>query len=178
MAEIAKKIKIKGSDGDTYGWIMIDDDKVAFKWDSKSKAPSMVQGIYALMQDKDVYHMMRRYCQEGFRKNDWVILEFEGMSGCRDYSIQILKYFGGAYRTVQRTHLLHVSCAEKLNEGVPYIWIGDFVELCNFIGVQLALPRKYFRRDSRVKYLYEHAYEIDDINHGGKVQNYFGGEKQ
>ena len=85
------------------------------------------------------------------------------MSGRTDYFITIGNSVGGF--TVPNTkHLLHVSCAEKLNEGFgdreSKMYIGDFVELVAYMGWNIrGISPKKLRKQSGVKYIRPHYVE-------------------
>ncbi len=113
-----------------------------------------------IISDKHVRRMIREY-QETKRVHKFQINSTKGMSGREDYYINFYNKYG-----VQTwgKKLLHISCEGKINQGVPCIYIGDFVELISYISKNEPwniLPRKKARRLSNCRYIKEFYYSND-----------------
>ena len=63
--------------------------------------------------------------------NPIFIKDREGISGCYDISLYVSKaYHKWAEEIgVKKVLNLHISCADKLNEGIPDMFVGDLLEI-------------------------------------------------
>ncbi len=151
---IAKKVKFENAG---YGWLVIEDKKVGYKH-SNGVMPAANDVLNLMLADKDIRRMCRAYAYTE-RKKYYYIDHREGMSGCIDFFINFTAFFGGETHIVKRKKLLHVSCEGKLNEEIPLMYIGDFVELISYIqsnyGGFEKMARKVLFRRSGAKYIYE-----------------------
>lgn len=128
----------------------------------KGNCPYVTNLFTALLADKDIRKLILEYQEKG-REKSYKMWHTSGMSGRTDYFITTGNTVGGF--TVPNTkHLLHVSCADKLNEGFgdreSKMYIGDFVELVAYMGwtIQGISPKK-LRKKSGVKYIRPHYVE-------------------
>lgn len=162
---VAKKIKMCSENGTSYAWIVVDkcEQTVELRL-AGGKAPTWEQSVVAMLLDKDVTRLVKQYCTSTRRKNVFGFSTHTGMSGCRDIAINILSYFGGAYHIIKKVNLLHISCADKLNNGIPKMWIGDFVELAEYLnsGV-IAYLRTHRPKWLKPIYVYETMFQDTDV---------------
>ena len=77
----------------------------------------------------------------------WALTEYErlypifikdrqGMSGCYDIELLISKCshsWAKDYSRKERVLSLHISCADKMNEGIPDMFSGDLLEILHFM---------------------------------------------
>ena len=128
----------------------------------KGNCPYVTNLFTALLADKDIRKLILEYQEKG-REKSYKMWHTSGMSGRTDYFITIGNIVGRF--TVPKTkHLLHVSCADKLNEGFgdreSKMYIGDFVELVAYMGWDIrGISPKKLRKKSGVKYIRPHYVE-------------------
>lgn len=128
----------------------------------KGSCPDVVQLFKALLSDKHVRRMIVAYQNKG-RVKKYKMWYTSGMSGREDYFITFA-YDVSGFLVKKTKHLLHISCAGKLNEGFGNrnnrMYIGDFVELLSYIGWDfIGGSRQELRRESGVKYIRPHFIE-------------------
>lgn len=118
----------------------------------KGNCPYVTNLFTALLADKDIRKLILEYQEKG-REKSYKMWHTSGMSGRTDYFITIGNSVGRF--TVPKTkQLLHVSCADKLNEGFgdreSKMYIGDFVELVAYMGWDIrGISPKKFRKKRR-----------------------------
>lgn len=128
----------------------------------KGNCPYVDNLFTALLADKDVRKLILEYQEKG-RAKSYKMWHTSGMSGRTDYFITIGNRVAG-FTVPDTKHLLHVSCAGKLNEGFgdreSKMYIGDFVELVAYMGwnIQWISPKK-LKKKSGVKYIRPHYVE-------------------
>ena len=145
----------------SYGYIYIDtwNKKIGY-YHKQGTAPTADLILFGLMVDRDVYRLAKRYTKSE-RKCKYEIVEKVGQSGCADYFINIYNKFGYADIIRERKHLLHISCAGKINQDVRPMYIGDFVELFKKLVDPDELPfirkeaKARLRKTYGLKYIYE-----------------------
>lgn len=167
---IAKKVKFKNAG---YGWLMIEDSAVGYKH-CNGAMPAADDVLCLLLADKDVRRMGREYALKK-RQKPYYIDHYTGMSGCTDFYINFVEFFCGEWHIVRRKKLLHISCADKVNEEIPLMYIGDFVELIAYIG-KYWMSRKQLFRLSGAKYIRERKPSHE--TYGRKVTNLFEFERK
>lgn len=128
----------------------------------KGNCPYVTNLFTALLADKDIRKLILEYQEKG-REKSYKMWHTSGMSGRTDYFITIGKNVG-RFAVPYTKHLLHVSCADKLNEGFgdreSKMYIGDFVELVAYMGWNiLGISPKKLRKKSGVKYIRPHYVE-------------------
>lgn len=152
--KVAKKIKWNEAG---YGWLVIEEENVGYKH-CNGKMPYAYDVLCLMLADKDVRRLIRDYAHSN-RKKVYYIDCKEGMSECMDFYIVFPEFFGGEWHVVKRKKLMHVSCSYKINEEIPPMYIGDFVELIAYIKKRYGgfeqMDRKIMRRLSGAKYIWE-----------------------
>ncbi len=151
---IAKKVKFENAG---YGWLVIEEENVGYKH-CNGEMPYAYDVLCLMLADKDVRQLIRDYAQSK-RKKVYYIDCKEGMSECMDFYIIFPEFFGGEWHIVKRKKLMHVSCFTKINEEIPLMYIGDFVEMIAYIHKRYGgfeqMARKVLFRHSKAKYVYE-----------------------
>lgn len=88
------------------------------------------------LSDKDMVKEVKWALKEYRRKYPIFIKDREGMSGCYDISLYVSKAYHewaeeiGAKKVLN----LHISCADKLNEGIPDMFVGDLLEILYYMN--------------------------------------------
>ena len=131
----------------------------------KGTMPLAKELFWALLADRDVRRLIREY-QKKERQEKYKMWDKTGISGCQD----IFMTFGeqvGNFAVTRTIKLCHISCFERLNEGFgdenDRMYIGDFVELCVYLGLTKNMRVRDLRKKAKVKYLLPRlAEEIDD----------------
>lgn len=170
---IRKEIRIKspatwGTSNEEYSIVGLEVNT----WDNtigvvhlKGTMPLAKELFWALLADRDVRRLIREY-QKTERKETYKMWDKTGISGCQD----IFMTFGeqvGNFAVTRTIKLCHISCYERLNEGFGNrnneMYIGDFVELCVYLGLTENMRVRDLRKKAEVKYLLPRlAEEIDD----------------
>ena len=142
---IRKEIRIKspatwGTSNEEYSIVGLEVNT----WDNtigvvhlKGTMPLAKELFWALLADRDVRRLIREY-QKKERQEKYKMWDKTGISGCQD----IFMTFGeqvGNFAVTRTIKLCHISCFERLNEGFgdenDRMYIGDFVELCVYLGL-------------------------------------------
>ncbi len=131
----------------------------------KGAMPLAKELFWALLADRDVRRLIREY-QKKERQEMYKMWDKTGISGCQD----IFMTFGeqvGNFAVTRTIKLCHISCYDRLNEGFGNrnneMYIGDFVELCVYLGLTKNMRVRDLRKKAKVKYLLPRlAEEIDD----------------
>ena len=94
------------------------------------------------------------YCQQD---DDEKVVPFkvwktEGRTGRHDIFIT-RGYEKGGFLVTRTQKLCHISQFGRLNEGFDPIYIGDFVEMCSFLGLTDDMNVKSLRKKAGVKYI-------------------------
>lgn len=170
---IRKEIRIKspatwGTSNEEYSIVGLEVNT----WDNtigvvhlKGTMPLAKELFWALLADRDVRRLIREY-QKKERQEKYKMWDKTGISGCQD----IFMTFGeqvGNFAVTRTIKLCHISCFERLNEGFgdenDRMYIGDFVELCVYLGLTKNMRVRDLRKKAKVKYLLPRlAEEIDD----------------
>ena len=170
---IRKEIRIKspatwGTSNEEYSIVGLEVNT----WDNtigvvhlKGTMPLAKELFWALLADRDVRRLIREY-QKKERQEKYKMCDKTGISGCQD----IFMTFGeqvGNFAVTRTIKLCHISCFERLNEGFgdenDRMYIGDFVELCVYLGLTKNMRVRDLRKKAKVKYLLPRlAEEIDD----------------
>ena len=170
---IRKEIRIKspatwGTSNEEYSIVGLEVNT----WDNtigvvhlKGTMPLAKELFWALLADRDVRRLIREY-QKKERQEKYKMWDKTGISGCQD----IFMTFGeqvGNFAVTRTIKLCHISCFERLNEGFgdenDRMYIGDFVELCVYLGLTENMRVRDLRKKAEVKYLLPRlAEEIDD----------------
>lgn len=119
----------------------------------------------ALLADRDVRRLILEY-QKKERQERYKMWEKTGISGCRDIFVTFGEAVGN-FAVTRTIKLCHISCFDRLNEGFGNrnnkMYIGDFVELCVYLGLTGNMKVRTLRKRAKVKYLLPRlAEEIDD----------------
>lgn len=154
--DIAKKIKFKSAG---YGWLVIQNNSIGYRH-CNGPMPKASNVLHMMLADRDVRRLVREYASHGYEHCRYIDCKI-GMSGCADFYINIVEFFGGEAHIIGRKKLLHISCADKLNEALPMMFIGDFIDLISYLRknsglVAPTMARKLLRNYSGAKYIYEY----------------------
>lgn len=119
----------------------------------------------ALLADRDVRRLILEY-QKKERQERYKMWEKTGISGCRDIFVTFGEAVGN-FAVTRTIKLCHISCFDRLNEGFGNrnnkMYIGDFVELCVYLGLTGNMKVRDLRKKAGVKYLLPRlAEEIGD----------------
>ena len=87
------------------------------------------------LSDKDMVKELKWALTEYTRKYPVFIKERNGMSGCYDITLYISKATHEWAEELAGKKVLnvHISCADKLNEGIPDMFAGDLLEILYFM---------------------------------------------
>lgn len=132
----------------------------------KGSMPYANNLFWAMLADRDVRRLIVEY-QNSTRKDQYKIWSSTGMSGREDIFMTFGHKMGG-FATTRTMKLCHISGFGRLNEGFgnkeSKMYIGDFVELCAFMGLTEDMNVKNLRRKAGVKYIRpKFAEEIEDF---------------
>lgn len=116
--------------------------------------------FWALLADRDVRRMILEYqsrsiyCQDGDEEKvvPFKIWSSEGRTGRQDIFIT-RGYEKGGFLVTRTKKLCHISQFGRLNEGFDPIYIGDFVEMCAYLGLTNDVNVKRLRKKANVKYI-------------------------
>ena len=133
----------------SYYLIMIDHDRHMIEFESCGGAsPNWDSLVSFCVTDKDVQKELNWAAKEYSRKYPISFNEREGMSGCRDISLFVLdgvpqhSWATNYVRPVQVLRL-HISCAGKMNEGIPDMFAGDLLDILVYSNVKATGKRLY-----------------------------------
>ena len=176
---IRKEIRIKspatwGTSNEEYSIVGLEVNT----WDNtigvvhlKGTMPLAKELFWALLADRDVRRLIREY-QKKERQEKYKMWDKTGISGCQD----IFMTFGeqvGNFAVTRTIKLCHISCFERLNEGFgdenDRMYIGDFVELCVYLGLTKNMRVRDLRKKAKVKYLLPRLEEEIDDSYDTKV---------
>lgn len=100
-------------------------------------APNIKAVLNFLLTDKDVRQELIWACKEYKRKYPIFFKYHEGMSGARNITLcysEVTHDWAASYKPKQKTaYKMHISCADKLNEGIEDIFSGDLLDLLDFL---------------------------------------------
>lgn len=134
--------------------INTEDDTIKVEWLAWCD-PKMSNLFWALLADRDVRRMIKKYQKRG-RKELYKMWSTSGISGREDVFISYGKEVGG-FNVKKTMKLCHISCEGKLNEGFgdkeSKMYVGDFVELCVYLGLTDDMDVKNLRKKAKVKYI-------------------------
>lgn len=170
---IRKEIRIKspatwGTSNEEYSIVGLEVNT----WDNtigvvhlKGTMPLAKELFWALLADRDVRRLIREY-QKKERQEKYKMWDKTGISGCQDIFMTFVEQVGN-FAVTRTIKLCHISCFERLNEGFgdenDRMYIGDFVELCVYLGLTENMRVRDLRKKAKVKYLLPRlAEEIDD----------------
>ena len=103
--------------------LLIEGDRLRIRQIAGCAAPAEI--VFELIQEFDeVWAEALRLHRE--REHRYALSVRTGMSGCKDYSL--IEERDVEFGDFPRHHLLHVSCAGKINNGVD-LWLGDIPPL-------------------------------------------------
>ena len=164
---VIKKIQFDNNHGTkSYYLVMIDhfNHKIEFE-DLGGAAPSWDAVHNFFLVDKDMQKEIHWALTKYKRKFPISFEEREGMSGCRDISlcvhIKATHNWAEKYVPYEEVLRLHISCAGKLNEGIPDMFAGDLLELLVYTTTGDDLWKK---TKKLYKYLKPRTYNIQTMN--------------
>lgn len=128
----------------------------------QGKVPMATAVFRALLSDKDVRFLIREYQQQGERYEVFRIWSTCGVSGRKDIFKSIGKRVGG-FAVTDTVRLCHISQCGKLNEGLPRLRVGDFVELAAYLGLTNDMNPKRLRRKAKACYIRPRYHEELDF---------------
>lgn len=103
---------------------------ISFDTQLWGQAPTWDDVLAALYWgDENVGEMLERAAVETHRKRTvpWRVEIHKGMSGCVDYLIRVQDRVAKKYGTAGKIEAsLHISCAGKLNRGIPTMTLADW----------------------------------------------------
>ncbi len=114
--------------------------------------------FWALLADRDIRLMIEEY---QFRNSQYVekekvvpfkVWKTEGITGRQDIFIT-RGYAKGGFLVTRTKKLCHISQFGRLNEGLDPIYVGDFVEMCAFLGLTDEMKVRRLRKKAKVKYI-------------------------
>lgn len=114
--------------------------------------------FWALLADRDIRLMIEEY---QFRNSQYVekekvvpfkVWKTEGITGRQDIFIT-RGYAKGGFLVTRTKKLCHISQFGRLNEGLDPIYVGDFVEMCAFLGLTDEMKVRRLRKKANVKYI-------------------------
>ncbi len=121
----------------------------------KGSMPKARNLFWALLADEDIRGLILEYQKLGDRMLH-KLWSRKGASGCEDVFITEAERKGGFAATWTR-RLCHISGYGRLNEGFgdsnSRMRIGDFVELCSFLGLTQEMEVEVLRKKAGVEYL-------------------------
>ena len=140
-------------------WVDMQDDTIGIEF-LDGTMPLAQSLFYALLADRDVRRMILEYqsrsiyCQDGDgeRVVPFKIWSSEGRTGRQDIFIT-RGYEKGGFLVTRTQKLCHISQFGRLNEGFDPIYIGDFVEICAYLGLTDDMNVKRLRKKANVKYI-------------------------
>ena len=133
----------------------------------KGSMPYANNLFWAMLADRDVRRLIVEY-QNSTRRDQYKIWSTTGMSGREDIFMTFGHTIGG-FATTKTIKLCHISGFGRLNEGFgnkeSKMHIGDFVELCVYMGLTEDMHVKSLRKKAGVKYILpKFAEEIEDFD--------------
>ncbi|WP_394916983.1 hypothetical protein [uncultured Robinsoniella sp.] len=138
---VVKKVKFDSTDycDHRYSFMLIKIDHFYHEIQFETvggAAPNIKAVLNFLLTDKDVRQELIWACKEYKRKYPIFFKYHEGMSGARNITLCYSKVshdWAASYKPKQKTaYNLHISCANKLNDGINDIFSGDLLDLINF----------------------------------------------
>ena len=132
----------------------------------KGSMPYANNLFWAMLADRDVRRLIVEY-QNSTRRDQYKIWSTTGMSGREDIFMTFGQKMGG-FATTRTMKLCHISGFGRLNEGFgnkeSKMYIGDFVELCAYMGLTEDMNVQNLRKKAGVKYIRpKFAEEIEDF---------------
>ena len=132
----------------------------------KGSMPYAKNLFWGMLADRDVRRLIVEY-QNSTRRDQYKIWSTTGMSGREDIFMTFGQKMGG-FATTRTMKLCHISGFGRLNEGFgnreSKMYIGDFVELCAYMGLTEDMKVQNLRKKAGVKYIRpKFAEEIEDF---------------
>lgn len=154
-SSVIKKVKFDSSEywvnsGSSYYLVKIDHVNHTIEWESLGgAAPDWDSFLNFCLSDRDMRFELEWAMKEYKRKYPAFIGEREGMSGCWDISLYVSKarHEWAEEIAAKKVLSLHISCAGKMNEGIPDMFVGDLLEIMCYIHKKYELDRKLFKRN-------------------------------
>lgn len=169
--EVIKKIKFDSSEywinnGNSYYAVKINHINHTIEFEFLGGgAPDWIAFYNFCVIDRDVVKELKWALTEYKRKYPVFIKDREGMSGCKDITLYISKarHEWAETMNIKKVLHLHISCASKLNEGIPDMFSGDLLEILYHIDNNII---KYLGKGKRIfyKYVRKNGHQIERIN--------------
>lgn len=132
----------------------------------KGSMPYAKNLFWAMLADRDVRRLIVEY-QNSTRRDQYKIWSTTGMSGREDIFMTFGQKMGG-FATTRTMKLCHISGFGRLNEGFgnkeSKMYIGDFVELCAYMGLTDDMNVRNLRKKAGSVYIRpKFSEEIEDF---------------
>lgn len=127
------------------------------------RAPYVEEVLYVLLRNKRFVRLMKWYDNNYIRKNPFYVSKREGLSGAIDYKLLVAYPIKGTgYYKIKSVAKIHISMNHKLNQGIPEMFIGDFLEIIRSDDYVFNFGTlKYLK----IKYKYLKGIRDEDIIH-------------